>query len=991
MSEKQELEKVITTSEIKKKAREEFSQNPSQFYPTTIFEKYGFVRKNCPICKNNYWATPTGKTNCGDCTCNDGYYFIREDPNKVLIKNTKGIKEMTIQEANQAFIRSFKSAKIPHTNIRRYPVVARWRDDVNFVNAGIYCFQPFCVSGEVNPPANPLICSQPCLRFNDLDNIGLTGRHYSCFFMLGIQVFNYPENFIYFKDECVDFNLRFLIEELGVDTSEITLIEDVWAGGGNLGPSIEYFFGGLEVGNMVFMQYRVDASGAWEELPVKVIDVGIGLERIPWVMSGLETSYLSSFPNSSKLVSKALGVDLDKGKDVYRLFSKYSYRFNVDEVDPESLNNIYTDLANLVKSQLVESSVTTEEIVEIIKDMRDVFICCDHARTIMISLNDGALPSNEGGYSNIRIILRRVFYTLTSRLTTDSDKLKFKDECCCIVMEIFRAVIVDLKGILNDISIEDEYQHILDIEYQRWAVTDVKQTAQLKKFKNKKLSMEDWVVAVSSWGISPDKIAQATNQSVPPNLYLEISEASEKTAKQAKVLNIPKEVEKLGATKCLYFDEEHRYTYDFSAVLLFNKVDGDSSSLFMNQTMFYPTSGGQLHDKGTVSILKDGRETYKGEISEVLKLGKYVEHVVQPKLDVSFEDIKTGKYTVQGHVEPVRRELLRKHHTAAHILYASSRKVLGKHVWQSGAKKSPTEAHLDITHYKILSVEETTNIEKTANIIIARGLNVNTYFQSKDEAELEYGFSIYQGGVVPGDTLRIVSIDGLDTEACCGTHCMRTSEVGPLRIVKTARISDGVVRINFCIGERAAILNENDRIVLQTINRKYNITSDRAVDTISRFFSGYKKYLTAYNAMQTNMIKAKTDKLKELIGSNNRLVIETENVFGEEALNRSAIKTMKDYDKAIKSIVTPDSTSVVMVLDNTFFYCFYNGKEGFNELFEEIKKEGYGELESKNIKTTKNGNVVQLYLNLNDMNRNKSKYAKLKRHLEKDTNKWVFI
>jgi alanyl-tRNA synthetase len=124
-----------------------------------------------------------------------------------------------------------------------------------------------------------------CVRFNDLDNIGFTGRHYSGFIMLGIQVFNKPNEYKLWMNEsthtqhhtpttqhhtphslttplslslcpfrCVEFNFRWLTEELGIDKEEITFIEDVWAGGGNLGPSIEYFVGGLELGNMVFMQ-----------------------------------------------------------------------------------------------------------------------------------------------------------------------------------------------------------------------------------------------------------------------------------------------------------------------------------------------------------------------------------------------------------------------------------------------------------------------------------------------------------------------------------------------------------------------------------------------------------------------------------------------------------------------------------------------------------------------------------------------------------------
>ena len=180
--------------------------------------------------------------------------------------------------------------------------MARWRNDVDYVAAGIFCFQPYCVTGELDPPANPLICPQFCLRFNDLDNIGVTGRHYSGFIMMGIQVFNYPDNHKFFAAETLEFNYRYLTETLKVDPEEITFVEDVWAGGGNLGPSIEYFVHGLEVGNMVFMQFKTFHDGSREELDIKVVDVGVGLERIAWLANGSATSYMDTFATALDFV-----------------------------------------------------------------------------------------------------------------------------------------------------------------------------------------------------------------------------------------------------------------------------------------------------------------------------------------------------------------------------------------------------------------------------------------------------------------------------------------------------------------------------------------------------------------------------------------------------------------------------------------------------------------------------------------------------------------
>jgi len=99
--------------------------------------------------------------------------------------------------------------------------------------------------------------------------------------MMGIQSFNYPDRYVFFSEECVEFNLNWLINDLEIDPDEITLIEDVWSGGGNLGSSIEYFAHGLEIGNMVFTMFKYFPDGRLEDLDVKVIDVGTGLERIP--------------------------------------------------------------------------------------------------------------------------------------------------------------------------------------------------------------------------------------------------------------------------------------------------------------------------------------------------------------------------------------------------------------------------------------------------------------------------------------------------------------------------------------------------------------------------------------------------------------------------------------------------------------------------------------------------------------------------------------
>lgn len=127
---------------------------------------------------------------------------------------------------------------------------------------------------------------------------------------------------MFFKEETVEFNYLWLTEELGIDPDEITFIEDVWAGGGNLGPSIEYFVGGLELGNMVFMQYKTFHDGSREELPIKIIDTGIGLERIPWLINGTATSYFDVFAEAGKVMREKLGLKVDN--EIWKKIGPYT-------------------------------------------------------------------------------------------------------------------------------------------------------------------------------------------------------------------------------------------------------------------------------------------------------------------------------------------------------------------------------------------------------------------------------------------------------------------------------------------------------------------------------------------------------------------------------------------------------------------------------------------------------------------------------------------
>ena len=254
----------------------------------------------------------------------------------------------------------------------------------------------------------------------------------------------------------------------------------------------------------------------------------------------------------------------------------------------------------------------------------------------------------------------------------------------------------------------------------------------------------------------------------PGNIYYEIAYRGEQTAKAPEAILY--NTTHLPETKNLYYADHKLVNFNTKVVEVLSNItqNGIKNIVILAESAFYPTSGGQAHDTGSLIIAG-----VQYDVIDAEKVGKCVLHIIDRGI---LEDVVGAE--VQGTINIERRKQLRNHHTATHIVFAACRRVLGPHVWQNGAKKTVESAHLDITHYKSLSHEEEISIENEANRIVSNCSNINKFFMDKTDAEIQYGFSLYQGGIVPGNNLRVVNIEGTDTEACCGTHCDNTAEVG---------------------------------------------------------------------------------------------------------------------------------------------------------------------------------------------------------------------
>ncbi len=278
---------------------------------------------------------------------------------------------------------------------------------------------------------------------------------------------------------------------MGIDPDDITFIEDVWAGGGNLGPSIEYFVNGLELGNMVFMQYKTFPDGSREELPIRVIDVGIGLERVPWLINGTATSYQDVFRRSFEYLTEKLKIDL--GSEIWNKLGPYSCQLNIDEVD--DIDQTWQRIGGIIN----EDVNTIKKTISVVQDL---YIILDHTRTVFITISDGSLPSNVGGGSNIRNILRRVFALLKKHNWWSVLGMEG-------LMELFELQKKDLAELYGAFPEYKSFQDIIRMEHEKWLNTDGIQKQKLEKLTKGKqeMTMEQWIVAVTSWGISPDMIS----------------------------------------------------------------------------------------------------------------------------------------------------------------------------------------------------------------------------------------------------------------------------------------------------------------------------------------------------------------------------------------------------------------------------------------------------------------------------------------------------
>lgn len=580
---------------IKKQIIEEASANPEKYFPVKTLKELGLERQKCSKCDVMFWASVKRDT-CGDTNCVGTYTFIGNTPAKVSMEFSETYKKW------RKYIE-----KRGYKHVDRFPIVARWRDDLDFNIASIIGFQPYVTKGEVAPPAPLVSIPQNCLRFGDIDNVGYTGRHGTNFVMIGQLAFKDPKE--YDQAKYVRDLFEWFTTEMKMPVDELQIHEDAWVGGGDCGPSMEFFSRGLELGNQVYMWF--DMSNAQDikdlkPLKIKVLDMGMGLERCCWFSKGSVNQYDATMPRVCKyLFEKA---NFKPNWEVYKKFLPYSGNLNLDEV--EDIDVAWENIAKEVGLDVNKLKTEVEPIA-------GIYSVADHTKTLLYALTDGALPSNVKGGYNLRLVLRRAL-DFIHKYNWDIDLF----DVIVLQAEETSELYPELKNELDGIK------KIIDLEVSKYHSHKEKVENKIKNLVkgSKEITEEEYIKFYISEGITPEEIKDAFSKqgkeiTIPANFFTLVTEFFE-SRKQSEVKEkknkLSEFVSDLNETELLFYEDTYLGDADVKIV---KEFEFDSKKyIVLDKTLFYPTMGGQACDLGEIGNKK---------VIDVIKVGKVIIHQVE--------------------------------------------------------------------------------------------------------------------------------------------------------------------------------------------------------------------------------------------------------------------------------------------------------------------------------------------------------------------------
>lgn len=688
----------------------------------------------------------------------------------------------SLNDIREKYLSFFESKG--HLRLPSFSLVPNNDKSLLLINSGMAPMKKY-FTGEVTPPRSRVTTCQKCIRTPDIEQVGKTARHGTFFEMLGN--FSFGD---YFKKEATAWAWEFCTEvlEMPVDKLYVTIYEnddeafEVWTkqngvdpshivrlgkednfwehGSGPCGPCSEIYFdrgekygcGSPDCGpgcecdrftefwNNVFSQFNNDGNGNYTELAQKNIDTGMGLERLACIMQGVDNIFeVDTVQNTMKKISEIAGV-------------KY-----------------HDDAKNDVSLRVIT----------------------DHVRSSTFMIGDGVIPSNNGrGYVLRRLIRRACRH---GRLLGVNEPFLYK--VCETVLEDNKVAYPELqdkaelikKVILSE---EESFGKTIDAGLARL-------DEYIENTEGTVFSGEDAFKLNDTFGFPLDltkDVLEERGMTVDEEKFNELLANQKATARAArkdagadawKNTSVKIDAEKTVFTG--YTD----FTAEAKVLALVNAdgelVDmlgaGEKGSVVLDKTPFYATSGGQVADTGVITadgVEFDVEDTSKNADGIYIHSGTVKEGV-----------ISVGN-TVNAQIDADRRKSIMRNHTAAHLLQAALREVLGTHVEQAGQLVNDKEVRFDFTHFNPLTTEELSRVEAIVNKEILACAPVSMQEMPIEEAKKMGAMMLF--GEKYGDIVRVVKAGDASTEFCGGTHVASTGELGLFKIVSEASVAAGVRR-----------------------------------------------------------------------------------------------------------------------------------------------------------------------------------------------------
>ena len=873
-----------------------------------VFHDNGYTRRQCRVTELWFWSSDPSRDTCGD-TEVDEYTFIGAP----IIDGFSQLGRDLKDAMREQFIGFFEQRE--HTRVEPYPVLARWRDDIHLTIASIADFQPHVTSGAVEPPANPLTISQPCIRLNDIDAVGRSGRHLTTFEMMAHHVFNRPDEgkMYYWMEECVKHCHDLLCITFGIDPAEITYVENPWSGGGNAGAAVEVIVGGLELATLVFMNLEEHEDGDIEikgvkytEMPLQIIDTGYGLERFCWAAAGTPTIYESIYPESVAWLKEQAGFSAEMfdmtQSDLDSLLGEMSRLFGIMNIEVGSDGD---RMREVFLNRLGERghSIDSEMFAAITEPLSKIYAIPDHMHALANMLGDGLVPSNAKAGYLARMIARRVLRmrddlgldVSLSDLALQHLEVNYSTDRMKQTQE---GLVTILKGE------EERYDEMLrkGMQVVKTAIKDIAK-------ESTELPDEILFTINDSHGIAPDLVMNIANDLGWENLVLRTgfnAEMAERHAAMAKAAAkaitakpLVEKVPELPATVALYYEDVSSQNFEASVLACLPLVgedlpEGATHGIVLDRTCFYPEGGGQEGDYGSLTC-----DSASHSILDTQKVGELVVHLSSGPFEVG--DM------VHGELDWSRRRQLMDHHTAVHIVGGAARRLLGPHIYQAGANKSVESARLDITHHRRLTRSDLDQIEALANEVVQNVSRTEKLTLDRKDADRKFGFDLYQGGAPKGSDIRILRIADHDIQACGGTHHDEPGRIGQIRIVRSNAVQDGVERLHIVAGQAAMEHARNQEAILRNASDVFQVPVDELPATANRFFAEWKEQRKRIENLEAEIVRLRTsgggDDMAEVDGV--RVVIME--VDGD----------LKQMTKMLKELTLDNSKPTLAVLGST--------------------------------------------------------------------------